>query len=112
MQRGEIWWARLPEPAGSEPGFDRPVLIVQHDAFTRSRLGTVLGVALTRTLRLAQAPGNVLLPASATGLPADSVANVTQVVTLDKARLVEQAGAVPPALLRQVEEGLRLVLGV
>lgn len=112
IERGSIWWADLAEPRGSEPGFDRPVLIVQADAFNRSRIQTVLVVTLTSNLRLVAAPGNVLIPAKASGLPQDAVANVSQVMTLDRAHLRDGVGKLDPKLLRQVEEGLRLVLAL
>jgi mRNA interferase MazF len=83
VQRGEIWWANLPEPTGSEPGFRRPVLVVQSDEFNQSRIATVIAVVLTSNLKLAQAPGNVLLPSKATHLSKDSVANISQVITVD-----------------------------
>jgi mRNA interferase MazF len=110
VERGSIWWADLGEPRGSEPGFRRPFLIVQADAFNRSRIQTVIGVSLTSNLRLVEAPGNVLVPAKASGLPKDSVANVSQIVTLDRDYLLEPAGKLERGVLRQVEEGLRLVL--
>jgi mRNA interferase MazF len=110
VERGQIWWADLGEPAGSEPGFRRPVLIVQSDAFNRSRLRTVLTVVLTSNLRLVEAPGNVLLPAKTTGLPKDSIANVSQVITLDREFLTGVAGRIRGQLLKDVEHGLRLVL--
>lgn len=110
VQRREIWWADLYDPRGSEPGFRRPLLVAQADAFNRSRLRTVLCVVLTSNTRLLDAPGNVLLPARDTGLPRDSVANVSQVVTLDRDYLVEKAGRIAPALMAQVDAGLRLVL--
>jgi mRNA interferase MazF len=91
--QGEVWWADLAEPSGSEPGFRRPVVVVQGEAFNRSRIATVVCVALTSDLRWANAPGNVLLTARATGLPKDSVANVSQLVTLDREALTERAGA-------------------
>ena len=112
VERGQIWWAELDAPEGSEPGFRRPVLVVQSDAFNRSRLRTVIAVALTSNLRLVDAPGNVLVPAKASGLPKDSVANVSQVVTLDKDYLTDLAGRLRGALLTDVEAGLRLVLGL
>ena len=112
MRRGEIWWAALPNPQGSEPGYSRPVLIVQADAFTASRIRTVIAVMISSNLALANAPGNVLLPRKHTGLPSDSVANVSQIYTLDKSFLSEQAGRLPDALLRRVEAGLRLILSV
>ncbi len=110
VQRREIWWAELGEPRGSEPGYRRPILIVQSDAFNRSRLRTVLAVVLTSNTRLLDAPGNVLLTARNTGLPKDSVANVTQVITLDTDNLSERAGRVGPKLMARVDAGLRLVL--
>ena len=112
VQRREIWWADLDEPRGSEAGFRRPLLIVQSDAFNRSRLRTVLAVVLTSNTRLLDAPGNVLLPARVTGLPKDSVANVTQVVTLDKDFLVERQGQISERVMTPVDHGLRLVLGL
>ena len=112
VERGQIWSADLGEPEGSEPGYNRPVLIVQTDAFNRSRLHTVIAVVLTTNLRLVDAPGNVLIPAKATGLRRDSVANVSQVITIDREFLIELAGRVRGQLLKDVENGLRLVLGL
>jgi len=112
MRRGEIWWAELPAPIGAEPGFRRPLLIVQIDDFNRSNIQTVIGVALTTNLRLADAPGNVLLPAAESGLPKDSVANVTQILTADKGLLSTRAGALDDRAMLLVEDGLRLVLGL
>ena len=110
VERGQIWWVDLGDPAGSEPSFRRPVLIVQSDAFNRSRVRTVLAVVLTTNLRLVEAPGNVLLAAKAAGLPRDSVANVSQVITVDRDFLSEPAGRIRGQLLKEVENGLRLVL--
>lgn len=112
VERGQVWWADLGEPAGSEPGFRRPVLIVQSDAFNRSRLRTVLAVVLTSSVRLVDAPGNVLIPAKTAGLPKDSVANVSQVITVDRDFLSEPAGRLRGELLKDIESGLRLVLGL
>ena len=112
MKRGEVWWADLPEPAGSEPGYRRPVLIVQADDFNRSRIRTVLAVAITTNLALAHAPGNLPLPRRNAGLERESVINVSQVVTIDKRFLIERAGRLSGSQLRQVEEGLRLVLAL
>lgn len=112
IQRGEVWWANLDEPRGSEPGFRRPVLVVQNDAFNRSRIATVIAVALTSNLGLIDAPGNVLLPARASGLKKDSVANVSQVVTLDRDSLVKRAGRIDAAAMRDVDQGLRLALSL
>jgi mRNA interferase MazF len=110
IQRGEIWWADLPAPRGSEPGYRRPVLVVQADAFNLSRIQTAIVAAITGNIELAEAPGNVLLPARAVGLPRDSVVNVSQLLTLDRSFLTEHAGTLPPRLQRSVDEGLRLVL--
>lgn len=110
VQRREVWWAELDEPRGSEPGYRRPLLVVQSDAFNRSRIRTVMAVVLTSNARLLDAPGNVLVPAGASGLPKDSVANVSQVVTLDEACLVERSGQLPAKLMARVDAGLRLVL--
>lgn len=112
IQRGEVWWADMGEPRSSEPGYRRPVLVVQNDAFNRSRLQTTLVVSLTGNLRLVEAPGNVLVPAKASGLPKDSVANVTQLLTLDEDFLTERAGKLPPRLMAQVDAGLKLVLAL
>ena len=107
-----MWWADLDDPGESEPGFRRPVLIVQADAFNRSRLRTVIGVALSSNMRLLDAPGNVLLQAAGTGLPKDSVANVTQLLTIDENYLTDRTGQVSRKSMGQVENGLRLVLGL
>lgn len=112
LRRGDIWWADLNEPRGSEPGDRRPVLVVQSDAFNRSRLATTIVVVLTSNLRLVDAPGNVMLPARVTDLPKDSVANVSQVITVDRAVLTERVGRVSPTVMSQVEDGLRLALDV
>jgi mRNA interferase MazF len=112
IQRGEIWWASLPEPVGSEPGFRRPVLIIQSDDFNRSRISTVIAVIVTSNTKLAQAPGNVFLPHKSTELDKDSVANVSQVITVDKAFLTEKVGVLPQYLIEQIENGLRLVLNL
>ena len=110
VQRGEIWWAELEEPRGSEPGYRRPLLIVQADAFNRSRIQTILAVVLTSNLRLVEAPGNVLVPKRASGLPKDSVANVSQLVTVDRDVLAERVGKLAGPVMSAVENGLRLVL--
>ena len=110
VERGQIWTADLGE--GSEPGYTRPILVVQTDAFNRSRLHTVLGVVLSTNLRLGDAPGNVLIPAKASGLKKDSVANVSQLITVDRDFLMELAGRVRGQFLKDVENGLRLILGL
>ena len=111
-QRGSVWWASLPDPIGSMPGYRRPVLIVQEDAFTQSRLQTVLVVVLTSNLKLAEAPGNVLLSARSTGLPKSSVANISQIIAVEKSLLTEEIGQVPPRDMLRIEEGLRLILSL
>lgn len=110
VHRGEIWWADLAEPRGSEPGFRHPVLILQAEPFNRSRLRTVVGIVVSSNTRLLDAPGNVLLPAKETGLPRDSVANVTHLVTVDRDYLEQRAGKVSARTLARIEVGLRLVL--
>lgn len=110
MRRGEIWWADLPDPEGSSPGYRRPVVVLQADRFNRTRIRPVLVLILTGNLDLARAPGNVLIRRQDSGLPRDSVANVTQVYTLDRTMLTERIGALPASLVRPIEDGLRIVL--
>lgn len=112
IRRGELWWADLGAPRGSAPALRRPVLVVSSDAYNRSRIATVVCMTITSNLRLADAPGNVALAAGGGGLPKDSVANVSQVVTLDKTDLDGRLGALDRPTLRRVEAGLRLVLGL
>ena len=108
--RGEIWWADLPAPRRSEPGFRRPVLVIQANSFNRSRIQTVIVAVISSNLRLADAPGNLLLPASVTGLPRDSVLNVSQLLTLDRSFLTELVSALPRRVQAEIDAGLRLVL--
>ncbi len=109
--QGEVWWADLPEPAGSEPGFRRPVVVVQGDALNRSRIATVVCVPLTSNVRWAEAPGNTLLTARATGLPKDSVANTSQIVTLERTVLTERVGKLPRAKVDLILAGIDVILG-
>jgi mRNA interferase MazF len=111
IAQGEVWWADLDAPTGSGPGFRRPVVVVQCDAFNRSRIATVMCVAMTSNLKWADAPGNVLLEAKATGLDRSSVANVSQVVTVDKSTLTERVGRLSSAKLQVIIDGIELVLG-
>jgi mRNA interferase MazF len=111
IAQGEIWWADLGEPAGSEAGYRRPVVVIQCDAFNRGRIRTVVCVALTSQLKWADAPGNVLLAARATGLDRDCVANVSQIVALDRDALTERVGGLPDRKLVQVLDGVCLVIG-
>lgn len=110
ISQGKIWWVDFPEPVGSEPGYRRPAVIVQGDPFNRTRISTVLCVPLTSNLKWADAPGNVELSARLTGLPKDSVANVSQLTAVDRSQLVERAGILPPAKLRAVFDGIDLVM--
>lgn len=112
MKRADVWWATLPPPVGSGPGGRRPVVIVQTDKFTNSRLRTVIIVIVSSNLDLANARGNVLLPNYLSGLNRDSVANVSQVATVDKTLLTDFVATLPDSLMRQIDEGLRLALNL
>jgi len=112
MRRGEMWWGDLGGPRGSAPAGRRPLVIVSDDAFNRSRIGTVSVVPVTTNLRWAKAPGNVFLPKGAGGLREDSVANVTQVATVDRSDLAVQMGKLDAVLIRQLDDGLRRALGL
>lgn len=112
IDRGEVRWAELSEPRGAEPGFRRPVVVMQSNAFNRSRIGTVIVVVLTSNLRLLDSPGNVLIPAQLAGLTRDSVANVSQVMTVDRRDLGEAAGRLDALTLKRIDAGLRLVLAL
>ena len=112
MQRGEIWWANLPEPTGSGPGLRRPVLIVQAEVFNQSRIQTVIVAVITKNLSLAEAPGNVVLSPRASHLPVDSVVNISQLLTLDKRLLTDYVSTLTSKKIKPIEAGLRLVLGL
>jgi mRNA interferase MazF len=112
MLRGEIWWATLSSPTASEPGYRRPLLIIQSDEFNRSRINTVTAVVITSNLLLAEAPGNVILSKKDTNLPKKSVANVSQLITVDKSFLTERVGKISSTKLVEVEAGVRLVLSL
>ena len=112
MQRGEIWWASLPDAEGSMPGYRRPVLIVQADSFNVSKINTVIVLALTSNLRLAEAPGNVLIKAAQSQLPRDSVINVSQILTIDKDFLTDRVAAISSRIMNRVADGMRLVLSL
>ncbi len=111
ISQGDVCWADLPDPIGAGPGFRRPVVVVQGDALNQSRIATVVCIPLTSNLRLADAPGNVLLRAPYTGLPKDSVANVSQIITLDRTLLTEHVGQLPHAQVELVLRGLDIILG-
>jgi len=112
MKRGEIWWASLPAPTGSGPGFRRPVVIVQSNPFNQSSIATVVAAIVTSNLALADAPGNVRVAKGESGLKKPSVVNVSQLVTLDRELLTQRVRALPADTMRAIDEGLRLVLGL
>lgn len=112
MKRGEIWWANLPNPVGSGPGYKRPVLVVQANSFNASRIATVVVVTITSNLALANAPGNVRISKSDSGLPQPSVVNVSQVITLDRSVLSNKVKALSETAMDKVDNGLKLVLAI
>ena len=112
IQRGDMWWADLAEPRGSEPGFRRPVVVIQSDAFNRSRIATVVVAAVTSNVELGAAPGNVRLARRNSKLPRDAVVNVSQLLTLDRVFLTDRIGRLPPSVIAEIETGVRLVLSL
>jgi mRNA interferase MazF len=112
MKRGEVWWARLPDPAGSGPGYRGPVLVVQANTFNASRIATVIVAVITSNLGLGDAPGNVRIAKGDCGLSRASVVNVSQLITLDRSILAERVGTLPGAAFDRVDAGLRLVLAL
>jgi mRNA interferase MazF len=110
IERGQIWWADLPAPRRSEPGYVRPVLVIQADSFNQSAIRTVLAATITSNLARAEAPGNVLFTKRASGLKRNSVVNVSQLITVDKEDLRDPAGKLPARVMARVDAGLRLVL--
>ena len=110
IERGGLYWAELGPAIGSKPAKRRPVLVIQGSSYNESRLATVLVAVVTSNTALATMPGNTFLPAAVTGLPRDSVVNVTALVTLDKADLTDWIGITPLPLMREVDRGLRRVL--
>ncbi len=112
LKRGDIWWASLAAPRGSEPGNRRPVVVVQSDAFNLSRIQTVIVAVITSNIRLAEAPGNLALTPAQSGLPRESVINVSQLITLDKRYLSERVSTLPLEQLSELNEGLRLALSL
>ncbi|MGI9294152.1 MAG: type II toxin-antitoxin system PemK/MazF family toxin, partial [Pseudomonadales bacterium] len=112
MRRGEVWWANLSDPVGSEPGYRRPVLIVQDNAFNQSQISTVVVAAITSNVFLSGAPGNVRLTKKACGLNRESVVNVSQIITLDKTSLTEKSGRISGKLQQDVDQGLGLALAL
>jgi mRNA interferase MazF len=112
LKRGEVWWATLPDPVGSGPGYRRPVVIVQADPFNASRVKTVIVAAISSSSRVKAAPGNVHLPVQTSGLSRESVVNVTQLLAVDKNLLLLRVGHLPPYELHELNDGLRLVLAL
>lgn len=112
MKRGEIWWASMAEPQGSEPGYRRPVVIVSANAFNESNIQTVIVIIITSNIRLAEAPGNFKLAKSNSGLSRDSVVNVSQIVTLDKSFLTEKISRLSSKQINSLDVGIQLVLGI
>ncbi len=112
MKRGEVWWADMNGPTASEPGFRRPVFILQSDDFNRSRINTIIAAVITSNTKLAAAPGNVFLSKRSVKLGRESVVNVSQIVTLDRSFLTERLGRLSAPKIREVEEGIRLVLAL
>ena len=112
MQRGEVWWAALPKPTGSGPGYPRPVVVVQSDRFNASRIQTVVAAVITKNVALAEAPGNVLVGRRESGLRVESVVNVSSLLSVDRGLLRERVGRLPPRTMARVDEGLRLALAL
>ena len=112
MKRGEIWWATLPPPSGSGPGFRRPVLVIQSDPFNDSRISTAIVAVITSNLALADAPGNVRAAKAESGLSKPSVVNVSQVLTIDKVLLTDRVRPLSAEVMQRVDNGLRLVLNL
>lgn len=110
IKRGQIWWAELPEPVGSEPGYKRPLLIIQSNDFNKSKINTIIAAVITSNIRLSAAPGNILLSTKKSKLPKDSVINVSQLITIDKSFLTEKINTLPHSIMAKVDDGIRLVL--
>ncbi len=111
-RRGEIWWAWLPPPIGSEPGYTHPVVVLQGDRFNQSAISTVIIVSMTSNLWRADAPGNVLVPSAVSGLTRDSVVNVSQILAIDKDQFLERVGSLPSGVMAQIDTGVRLILSL
>jgi mRNA interferase MazF len=112
MKRGEVWWADMPEPSASEPGFRRPVLIIQSNEFNQSQINTIIAAAISSNMKLGLAPGNVTLTKKSVGLDRESVINVSQLITLDKSFLNDRVGKISGTKMQAVDEGVRLVLAL
>lgn len=112
IERGQIWRADLPEPRGSSPGYEHPIVVIQSDYFNQTKINTIIGAVITSNLDLAEMPGNVLIKKNQTELSKDSVVNATQIVTVDKSELLEYVGTLSERKMEQIENGLRLVLSL
>ena len=112
MIRGEIWWADLGIPFGSEPGFKRPVVVIQDDAFNRSEIQTVIVASVTTNLNLADAPGNVYIEIEESGLPKNGVVNISQITTIDKRRLTEKVGFLSQSSMSEIDYGIKLIFNI
>ena len=112
MEKGDIWWASLDEPAGSEPGYRRPVVVISSNDFNRSKIRTVIVAIITSNLHLADAPGNFILSKKSTGIDRDSVLNISQLMTLDKSFLTDRIGKLSNKKLNLLDDGIRLVLSL
>ena len=112
IQRGEIWWAELQEPVGSGPGYIRPLVVIQSNDFNKSRINTIIAVVLTTNLKLSDSPGNVVLSKKMTGLPKDSVTDISQIITVDRYYLFDRVGILPARTMRRIDDGLRLVFSL
>ena len=112
MTRGELWWADLGIPFGSEPGYKRPVLIIQNDFFNRSKLNTTVAIPLTTNLVFAEVPGNILITKNESGLKKDSVITVSQIEVIDKSKLIEKITKIDRSIIEKVENGIMFVLGI
>lgn len=112
VNRGEVWWAELSDPVGSEAGYKRPIVVIQADSFNLSRINTVICIVITSNLKLAEAPGNLFLSARSTGLPKNSVLNVSQIITIDKSFLTEKIGDLSSKQLLKLNDSLKMILEI
>ena len=112
INRGEIWWAELPAPTASEPGYRRPLVVIQSNEFNKSKINTVIAAVITSNLHLSEAPGNVLIPSKKSRLPKKSVVNVSQLITIDKSFLIERVHNLPDTTMNKIDDGIRLVLKI
>ena len=112
MTRGDLWWADFGIPFGSEPGYKRPVIIIQNDFFNKSCINTTIVVPLTTNMILADAPGNIVLPGNESKLKKDSVIVVSKIVVIDRQRLIERISEIDKVILNKMENNIIFVLGI